>query len=96
MRIAVLLAESARSVRTLTPLTSSVSEKKLSIMLCWTVSFDRINQKVMANLPKRGKEDFFVSSNRDIAMQVSKKICEKVSKSEKTKLEINAAFDKLL
>ena len=60
------------------------------------MSFDRINQKVMANLPKRGKEDFCVSSKRDIAIQVSKKICKKVSKSEKTKLEINAAFDKLL
>ena len=60
-----------------------------------SVSFDRVNKKVIVSLPKRGKEEFFLSSNRDIAVKVYKKICEKASKNEETKLEINAAFEKL-
>ena len=60
-----------------------------------SVFFDREKKKVMVKLPKRGKEEFFLSSNRDIALKVYKKICEKATKSEETKKEINAAFNKL-
>ena len=49
----------------------------------------------MINLPKRGAEEFFLSSNRDIALKVYKKICEKASKSEETRQEIVTAFEKL-
>ena len=57
-----------------------------------SVYFDRYNKKVMVNLPKRGAEEFFLSSNKDIAMKVYKKICDKAAKNQETKLEINAAF----
>ena len=46
-------------------------------------------------LPKRGEEEFFLTSNRDIAKKMYQKISEKVSKSEETKAEIKAAFEKL-
>ena len=54
-----------------------------------SVTFDRVNNKVMVNLPKRGKEEFFLSSNRDIALKVYRRICQRASKSEETKLDIN-------
>ena len=60
-----------------------------------SIAFDRENKRIIVSLPKRGKEEFFLSSNRDIAMKVFKKVCEKASKSPEMKKEINAAFDKL-
>ena len=60
-----------------------------------SVHFDRENKKVMVNLPKRGEEEFFLSSNRDIAYKVYQKICDKASKNEEIKFEINKAFEKL-
>ena len=60
-----------------------------------SVFFDRENKKVMVKLPKRGEEEFFLSSNRECAMKVYKNICQKASKSEDIKQEINAAFAKL-
>ena len=44
-----------------------------------SVTFDRVNNKVMVNLPRRGREEFFLSSNRDIALKVYRRICEKTS-----------------
>ena len=60
-----------------------------------SVHFDRQNRKIMVNLPKRGSEEFFLSSNRDIALKVYRKICEKASKGEDIRQEINIAFEKL-
>ena len=60
-----------------------------------SIHFDRKNKKVMVELPKRGEEEFFLTSNRDVAKKFYQKIAEKVSKNEETKAEVNAAFQKL-
>ena len=60
-----------------------------------SVTLDMVNKKIVVTLPKRGKEEQFLSSNRDIALKVLNGVCNKASKSENTKLEISKAFDKL-
>ena len=60
-----------------------------------SITFDRENKKIWVSLPKRGEERFFLSSNRDIALKVYKKICEKATKDPTIKVEINAAVEKL-
>ena len=60
-----------------------------------SITFDRENRKIWVSLPKRGEERFFLSSNRDIALKVYKKICEKATKDPTIKTEINAAVEKL-
>ena len=44
----------------------------------------------------RGEERFFLSSNRDIALNIYKKMCEKAAKDTSVKEEIIAAVEKLL
>ena len=60
-----------------------------------SVTLDMVNNRIVVTLPKRGKEELFLTSNRDIALKVLNGVCTKASKSEKTKLEIKKAFDKL-
>ena len=60
-----------------------------------SVFFDRENNKVIVSLPKRGKEELFLTSNRDIAMKVYRSMCSKAAKSQECKDQINVAFDKL-
>ena len=60
-----------------------------------SVTLDMINNRIVVTLPKRGKEEQFLSSNRDIALKVLDGVCKKASKNETTKLEISKAFDKL-
>ena len=60
-----------------------------------SVNFDRHNDRILINLSKRGTEEFFLTSNRDIALKVFRKICEKASNNIETKQEIVAAFEKL-
>ena len=60
-----------------------------------SVHLDLTNNRVVVSLPKRGKDEQFLTSNRDIALKVLNGVCSKASKSESTKLEISKAFDKL-
>ena len=60
-----------------------------------SIHFDRENKKIWVSLPKRGDERFFLSSNRDIALKVYKKMCEKASKDSFIKEEVIAAVEKL-
>ena len=60
-----------------------------------SITFDRVNKKIWVSLPKRGDEEFFLSSNRDMAVKVYQKICEKASKDPLVKTEIIAAVEKL-
>ena len=58
------------------------------------VRLDLENKRIVVELPKRGPEEQFLTSNRDLALKVYKGICAKASKSDKVKEEIQAAFDK--
>ena len=60
-----------------------------------SISFDRSNKKIWVSLPKRGDESFFLSSNRDIALNVYKKVCQKAAKDPDIKKEIVEAVEKL-
>ena len=60
-----------------------------------SVTLDMVNNRIVVTLPKRGKEEQFLSSNRDIALKVLNGVCSKASKNENTKLGIIKAFDKL-
>ena len=60
-----------------------------------SISFDRISKKIWVSLPKRGDESFFLTSNRDMALKVYQKMCEKASKDPAVKTEIIAAVEKL-
>ena len=60
-----------------------------------SVNLDMENSRIVVTLPKRGKEEQFLSTNRDIAMKVLNGVCNKAFKNENTKLEIGKAFDKL-
>ena len=50
-----------------------------------SVFFDRENNKVIVSLPKRGKEQLFLTSNSDIAMKVYRSMCSKAAKSQECK-----------
>ena len=56
-------------------------------------TLDKVNKRIVVTLPKRGKEEQFLSSNRDIALKVLNGVCKKAAKNENTKLEISKAFD---
>ena len=58
-----------------------------------SVMLDLENKRIVVKLPKRGPEEQFLTSNRDLALKVYKGICVKASKSDKVKEEIKAAFD---
>ena len=60
-----------------------------------SITFDRENKKIWVSLPKRGEEEFFLSSNRDLALKVYNKMCEKAAKDSSVKAEIVAAVQKL-
>ena len=60
-----------------------------------SITFDRENKKIWVTLPMRGEERFFLSSNRDIALNIYKKMCQKAAKDPSIKDEIIAAVDKL-
>ena len=60
-----------------------------------SIAFDRVNKKIWVSLPKRGDESFFLSSNREVALKVYQKMCEKASKDPSIKDEIIAAVEKL-
>jgi len=60
-----------------------------------SITFDRVNRKIWVSLPKRGDEKFFLSSNRDIALKVYQKVCEKAAKDPSVKEEIIKAVEKL-
>ena len=68
---------------------------RMSMSIADSVFFDRENNKVIVSLPKRGKEELFLTSNRDIAMKVYRSMCSKAAKSQECKDQINVAFDKL-
>ena len=59
-----------------------------------SVKLDLENKRVVVKLPKRGQDDQFLTTNRDLAMKVYKGICVKASKDDKVKEEIRTAFDK--
>ena len=48
-----------------------------------SVRLDLDNKRIVTRLPKRGPEEQFLTTNRDLAMKVYKGICVKASKSEK-------------
>ena len=54
-----------------------------------------MNKKIVVTLPKRGDEEQFLTSNRDIALKVLDGVCRKASSNDQTKLEISKALDKL-
>ena len=60
------------------------------------ITFDRINKKILVSLPKRGKEKFFLSSNRETALEIYQQMCKKASKDPSVKTEILEAVEKLL
>ena len=60
-----------------------------------SIVFDKKNKKIWVTLPKRGSEEYFLSSNRDIALKVYHKMCEKASKDPSIKDEIVKAIEKL-
>ena len=60
-----------------------------------SVTLDFEGKQIVVTLPKRGKEEQFLSSNRDVALKVLDSVCSKASKNEQTKESILKAFDKL-
>ena len=60
-----------------------------------SVTLDFENKRILVTLPKRGSEELFLTSNRDIALKVLNGICTKASKSDGMKLQISKAFEKL-
>ena len=60
-----------------------------------SVTLDTENKKIVVSLPKRGKEEQFLTSNRDIALKVLDGVCRKAATNEKTVLGIQKALEKL-
>ena len=58
------------------------------------VELDLENQRIVVKLPKKGPDEQFLTSNRDVALKVYNRICSKASKSDQVKEEIKKAFDK--
>ena len=58
------------------------------------VELDLENQRIVVKLPKKGPDEQFLTSNRDLALKVYNRICSKASKSDQIKEEIRKAFDK--
>ena len=61
-----------------------------------SVTIDWKNKQIICYLPCRGKEEEFLSSNRDIAMKILDQQCVKYHKDVETKATIVKAFQKLL
>ena len=60
-----------------------------------SITFDRVNKKILVSLPKRGEEKFFLSSNRESALKIYHQMCRKASKDPSVKTEIVEAVEKL-
>ena len=58
-----------------------------------SVTLDTENKKIVVSLPKRGKEEQFLTSN--IALKVLDGVCKKASANENTVCGIQKAFEKL-
>ena len=66
-------------------------------MLIWdSVSIDWENKQIVCHLPLRGKEEEFLSDNREMALKVLDQQCFKYKDDEETKASIVKAFEKLL
>ena len=58
-----------------------------------TIDFER--KKITCSLPLRGKEEEFLSSNRDIAFKVLNSQCKKVERDEEARATVIKSFYKL-
>ena len=45
----------------------SIREEVEQKQIADSITFDRVNKKILVSLPKRGEEKFFLSSNRESA-----------------------------
>ena len=61
-----------------------------------SVNIDWSNKQIICSLPLRGKEEEFLSNNREIALKVLNQQCYKYHKDDETRDTIVKAFEKLM
>ena len=74
----------------------SLREEAEDMMIWDSVNIDWKNKKIVSYLPLRGKEEEFLSNNRDMALKVLDQQCYKYTDDADTKEIILKAFQKLL
>ena len=74
----------------------SLREEAEDLMIRDSVKLDWQNKKIISHLPMRGKEEEFLSNNRENAVNILKQQCAKYFADEDTKEIILGAFNKLL
>ena len=60
-----------------------------------SITFDRVDKKILVSLPKGGEEKFFLTSNRKSSLKIYHQMCRKASKDPSVKTEIVEAVEKL-
>lgn len=74
----------------------SLREEAEDLMIWESVTLDWENKRIICYLPLRGKEEEFLTNNRDIALKVLEQQCYKYHQDVDTKEIIVKAFDKLM
>ena len=74
----------------------SLREEAEDLMIWDSVTLDWENKRIICYLPLRGKEEEFLTNNREMALKVLDQQCFKYQKDLETKEIIVKAFDKLL
>ena len=63
----------------------SLREEAEDLMIWDSVTLDWDNKRIICTLPLRGKEEEFLTNNRDIALKVLEQQCYKYHKDDDTK-----------
>ena len=74
----------------------SLREEAEDMMIWDSVVIDWKNKQIVCHLPLRGKEEEFLTNNRDMALKVLDQQCYKYKEDTETKEAIIKAFQKLL
>ena len=73
----------------------SLREETEDLMIWDSVHIDWKNKQIVCYLPLRGREEEFLSNNRDIALKILDQQCNKYAKDQETRNSVVKAFEKL-
>ena len=74
----------------------SIREEAEDQMIRDSITIDRAKKHIICDLPVRGEEREFLSSNRDLASKILQQQCTKYEKDSETRESIVKAIDKLI